>query len=81
MGKQRFELDDKAVKTGVLPTNHCILTSRSGTVSGCYLFVCEGGEEVLKFVSAVSLGERNYFVDFSSHDSPALGVSRKMETI
>lgn len=48
-----------------------ILTSYKRDGLRCYLFICKGGEELLKFVSTVSLGQSNYLVDFSSHYLPA----------
>lgn len=83
LGNQRFELEGKSVKSVCykLITAFWVFVRVQSTWRICYLFISKGGEEVLKFVSAVSLGETNYFVDFSSHDSPALRMNRKMVTM
>lgn len=57
----------------VFQANHCTQFGFGcNQRGGCYLLICKGGEELLKLVGAVSLGETDDFVDFSSHDSPAL---------
>lgn len=45
---------------------------------GLYLFICDGGKEIQKFICPVLLGQTNYFVEFSSHDLPALRMNWTM---